>query len=125
MKRGLVFLFLLPWISIVAQAQGHQNIVSFNAVASVTAGAPTYNVYKDHGCTGTWVKLNATPLTATTYTDTGLVDGEVNCYTPTATLPGQAESPVGGAGVLRVVTPAYTAAKLITPSPGGAVVSGQ
>ena len=45
---------------------------------SASAGATSYEVQRDAGCTGTFTSI-ATP-TATTYTDTGLTNGTSYCY---------------------------------------------
>lgn len=119
MKR-LFILFLLSSAAF-AQTGTHSNTISWTGI---TGAGATYNVYKDHGCTGTFAKANTSPLAVLTYVDGSLVDGELNCYTVTATLPGIAESPVGGAGVLRVLSPTYTPPKAVTPSPGSVTVAG-
>lgn len=47
-------------------------------------GAASYNLYRSPVTGGGWVKVNAAPLTATIYTDTGLRNGQNYFYVATA-----------------------------------------
>jgi hypothetical protein len=118
MRRTLVAILILaatatlfPW-PVKAQAA---HSTTFTWVASSSAGA-TYNAYKQAGCAGTFVKLNTAPIIAASFTDTGMADGEINCYLFTAVV-GTSESAQSQSQVARVVTP-------ITPTitPGAAFV---
>ena len=110
MKRKVLYLAmgLLALGAIPAKAQtAHSNVLSWGA--SSTPGAQ-YKIYKDHGCTGTFTLLTATPLATTvlTYTDTGMADGECNAYYVTAIgAPGSniGESTQQESTVMKVVTP--------------------
>jgi hypothetical protein len=106
MSKYLLALLCLIAISLPAQAQAaHQNTLTWGA--SSTPGA-LYNIYKDHGCTGVFVKLTATPLAALTYADIGMADGECNAYYVTAL--GAAGSNIGESTqsestIMKIVTP--------------------
>jgi hypothetical protein len=68
----------------------------------------SYNVYKDHGCTGTFAVLNTAPVTVLTFTDTGMADGECNAYRVTSVNAGGESDPTGS---VQLTTPTFTAAK--------------
>ncbi len=57
--------------------------------SSTAAGNPslTYNVYRSAACTGTFAKLNSTPVAATTFLDATVFTGTY-CYQVTAVLAG-------------------------------------
>jgi glycosidase/fibronectin type 3 domain-containing protein len=57
--------------------EGNQQIsLAWNSVA----GAASYNIYRSPVSGGGWVKLNASPLTGTSYTDTGLQNARTYYY---------------------------------------------
>src|SRR5262245_51384566 len=87
--RKLVFLFGVLLFSVQIVSAAHQNVLSWTAqVGSTPTG---YNLYRFVGPCGqpltAFTKLNPTPLTALTFTDSGMSDGAVNCYQVTAVYP--------------------------------------
>jgi hypothetical protein len=58
--------------------------VTLSWVASSSASATGYNVYRRTSPTGTATKLNATPIATTTFTDTQVQLGQTYYYTATA-----------------------------------------
>lgn len=97
----LFFLSLVP----VAQAQAaHTNTITWTP--STSTGA-TYNVYKQPACTGIFVKVNTVAITGLTFTDTGMADGEINCYYTSAVV-GTSESTQAQSTIMRAVTPSFT-----------------
>jgi hypothetical protein len=54
--------------------------VTLNWVASTSASAVAYNVYRRTTATGTATKLNATPIAATSFTDTQVQLGQTYYY---------------------------------------------
>lgn len=111
--KRLCILFLLAVTPAFAQAAHHTD---FTWTSSSTIGA-TYNAYKQAGCTGAFVKINTAPILISAYTDSGMADGEINCYLFTSVL-GTSESNQANSEVIRTVTP-------VTPTitPGAAFVA--
>lgn len=112
MKKYLLLLIAMPLF-----AQGtHSNVISWEPSPSVGVG---YNLYKSAGqCAidgAVFRKINAVPLTATTFTDTGMVDGEVNCYYIKSVSGDGTES--DPSGTLELTTPRIVAQK--KPYPPG------
>jgi len=64
----------------VTSEGNNQVSLSWNAVA----GAGGYNLYRSPLSGGGWVKVNSSPLTGATYTDTGLRNGQIYFYVVTA-----------------------------------------
>jgi hypothetical protein len=99
MKRLIVLLLLAFPLS--AQTT-HKVVITWND--TVNPSGTTYNIYKaSTACTGTptFVKLTSTPITAMTYTDSGVPAGTY-CYYATAVGPGgeSAQSNTGTASVV-------------------------
>jgi hypothetical protein len=85
-----------------------QNRVRVTWIASPDAeGNPslTYNVYRAGSCPGQFTKLNATPLSGTSYLDTNVAIGTVYCYQVTAVLNG-VESLASNQAIAAVPPPA-------------------
>lgn len=100
-------LSLLLFSALPAHAQAQVHSTSFIWTVSTSTGA-TYNAYKQPACTGAFVKLNTSPIVAATFTDTGMADGEINCYLFTAVIivnGVNSESAQSQSEVCRVVTP--------------------
>jgi hypothetical protein len=115
MKRLLLVAIVVLGCAGATPAQStHSNALSWGA--STSTGA-TYNVYKDHGCAGAFVKLTTAPIAALTYTDAGMADGEVNCYLVTAAV-GAGESAQAESTVVRAVTPTVTPGQAAVAPPG-------
>lgn len=113
----LAFLAALV-IGIIVAGYAHAQAphkTTLNWLAST--GATGYNVYMTLGpCTGTFNKLNTTPITLLTFVDTGQTDGEVRCYRVTA-LNSTSESDPTGTSL--AVTPTNTAGPVRLLPPGG------
>ncbi len=113
MKRLLIvatFLILAP----AAMAAPHS--VTLSWTASTDAGV-NYNVYRISGtCPATatgFTQLNASAVTTTTYTDSGMVPGKW-CYYVTSTLGGAESLPSNMASA--VILPSAPTAVTITSS---------
>ncbi len=68
-----------------------QNRVRVSWTASSDAGGNpslTYNVYRAGSCPSQFTKLNAAPLSGTSYLDTNVAIGTAYCYQVTAVLNG-------------------------------------
>jgi hypothetical protein len=62
---------------LVVTNEGNQQVsLAWNSVA----GAASYNIYRSPVSGGGWIKLNANPLNATTFTDTGLQNARTYFY---------------------------------------------
>lgn len=103
--KKLAYLFLLiAFVITPLRAQAaHSAVIKWSASPDAAAN-PTlgYNVYRFQGTcptgtTPTFVKVNAAPITALTYTDSGLALGNV-CYYVTAVLNGVESVPSASAG---------------------------
>lgn len=89
MKRiALVLTLAFALGTVLTRAQDRVR-VSWTA-SSDAAGNPslTYNVYRAGSCPGQFAKLNAAPLSGTSYLDTNVAIGTVYCYQVTAVLSG-------------------------------------
>lgn len=116
LRTTLLFLGLVSCLS--AQA-AHSNTIRWTASTSTVAG---YNVYRyQGGCNGTplsnFTKLTTTPITVLTYTDTGMLDGAVNCYYVTAVGTDAGKTESQSSGTVQVMSPIFTAN--IAPAPAG------
>jgi hypothetical protein len=120
--RKLAILLVLELAAIAAFAQAVPHSTKLTWGASTSTGA-LYNVYKDHGCTGTFTKLTSAPLQVLTFTDIGQADGDVNCYYVSAIV-GTAESTQAQSTTIRVVTPTVTPPTATLP-PGTVSVASQ
>jgi hypothetical protein len=101
--------FVLFVVALAAPESRAQHSVGLAWTASSTAaGNPslTYNVYRSPACTGTFTKLNSTPVAATTILDTTVFTGTY-CYQVTAVLAGLESVPSNevSAAVPASVTP--------------------
>ena len=119
MKKLLLVAMLFFAVPLFAQ---HQNTITWLApVGSTPTG---YNMYRFAGPCGqplsAFTRLNATPLTALSFTDSGMSDGAVNCYQVTAVYP-TGES--GSSGALQATTPTFTATVVLTPPGAPSTVS--
>lgn len=134
MKRSLLSLFVFSLLAVCAvplkaQTQVHSNTLKW-AASPTTAVLPAtigYNVWKQSGCAGTFVKVNTVVIPTLTFVDTGMIDGEVNCYSVTTVLTessGVTETTVAQSETTRCVTPSVTppTAKFVLP-PGKATVN--
>lgn len=101
-----MLIFFSSLFALVASAQGAPHATTLAWLASPSTGA-TYNVWKQPACTGVFVKLNTVAVTALTFTDTGMADGELNCYYVSAVV-GTSESTQAQSEVKRVITPSTT-----------------
>lgn len=117
MKRLILAAALWFALAVPAHAQtpGNRKVtLSWTPVATATG----YNVYKNltGGCGGspTFMKITATPITATTFSESGLADGVTRCYYVTAVNAAGESTP---SGTVQITTPIYTAplAAVITP----------
>jgi hypothetical protein len=118
MKRIAIVLALLLAASMFAQGT-HSNTLTWTASTGTVAG---YNVYRfAGGCAGvslsSFTKLTATPVIALTFTDSGMVDGAVNCYYVTAVGTDVAKTESQSSGTVQCVTPTFTAN--VAPPPAG------
>src|SRR6267142_49886 len=104
MKKLFTLLFFFALVPIAQAQAAHSN--TFNWTASTSIGA-TYNVYKQPACTGVFVKVNTVTITGLTFTDTGMADGEINCYYVSAVV-GTSESLQSQSIIFRLVTPSST-----------------
>jgi hypothetical protein len=80
-----------------------QHSVSLTWTASTDAATNpslAYNIYRSPICTGTFAKLNASPLGATSYLDAAVLPGASYCYQVTSVLSGAEGSPSNQAAVL-------------------------
>ncbi len=94
-----VAIFALPSCAL---AQSQSTYLSWTASASAASNpALTYNVYRASPCSGTFTKINAAPLDATSYLDNQPAPGSY-CYEVTAVLNGveSTASNVAGATIL-------------------------
>ena len=105
MRKLAYVVLLLAVAAIPSRAQStHKAVLTWTASTDAAAN-PTlgYNVYKFQGTcpigtTPTATKLNTSPVTATTYTDSGLTVGASVCYFVTSTLNGAESGPSASAG---------------------------
>ena len=125
--KSLILALLFCCIGSAAQAQAaHQNTIAWTAPTVTVAG---YNVYRFAGaCTGTplssFTRLTATPITALTYTDSGMADGAVNCYYVTAVGTDANKTESQSSGTEQCTTPTFTA-NVAPPPPGKPTVAVQ
>ncbi len=94
MKRIAATLALA--IAFGASSAHAQYAVKITWTASADAAANpslTYDVYRASTCGGRFTKINAAPVTATTYLDTGIATGAAYCYQVTAVLAGLSSTP--------------------------------
>jgi len=80
MKRLLAIAAILGFALFtapVAQAQSPQVVLGWDTTPTATG----YNVYRSATSGGPYTKLNATPVTVLTYTDTTVVRGSTYFYT--------------------------------------------
>lgn len=119
MKRLLIAVLALLFAGGAVAQAAHQNVISW--VASASTNVTGYNVYRASGsCTAAFTKLTPNPITALTFTDTGMADGAVNCYLVTAVSPG-GESPQSMSQTVLLTTPTVTAS--VVPAPPGATTA--
>lgn len=115
----LVALLFCAYAVLAQTAPVHSNTISWAASTGTISG---YNVYRFVGsCAGvplsSFTKLTVTPITALTYTDSGMADGAVNCYYVTAVGTDPAKTESQSSGTLQCTTPVFTAN--VAPPPAG------
>jgi hypothetical protein len=89
-------------MTLATPAARAQHSVTLTWTASTDAAANpslTYNVYRSPTCTGTFAKRNASPITSTSYAETGVLPGSY-CYQVTSVLSGSEGAPSNQAAVL-------------------------
>jgi cellulose 1,4-beta-cellobiosidase len=104
-RSFLVAAFILSLPSLArAQTPGSRSI-SLSWQPSVNATG--YNIYKSQSaCAGaTFAKITPTPITAVTFTETGMADGVTRCYYITAVNATGESTP---SGTIQVTTPVST-----------------
>src|SRR5258708_35632963 len=125
--KKLIAVAVLLFCAGAARAQTtHSNTLNWAPSTATVAG---YNVYRFAGpCAGTplssFTRLTLTPITALTFTDTGMADGAVNCYYITAVGTDPAKTESQSSGTEQCVTPTFTA-NLAPPPPGKPTSSSQ
>jgi Rhamnogalacturonan I lyases beta-sheet domain len=88
-----MLLGLVSLASVSASAQSQSTYLSWVASASAASNPSlTYNIYRASLCSGTFVKINAAPVTATSYLDDQPAPGSY-CYEVTAVLSGSESAP--------------------------------
>ena len=111
--------FILCYTTSASAQTVHSNTITWAASTGTVSG---YNVYRFAGaCVGTplssFTRLNPTPITVLTWTDSGMADGSVNCYYVTAVGTDTAKTESQSSGTLLCVTPTFTA-NVAPPPPG-------
>jgi hypothetical protein len=94
MKRIAALLALV--LASSASPADAQFTVKITWTASVDAAANpslTYDIYRASTCGGHFVKINAAPVTGTTYLDASAATGAAYCYQVTAVLGGVTSAP--------------------------------
>ena len=109
MRKLLYLLVLLSIAAVPSRAQTpHSAVLTWNASSDAAANPSlTYNAYKFLGpcpigttivATSQFTKINTTPITKLSYTDTNLSVGSNVCYYVTASLNGVESVPSASAG---------------------------
>ncbi len=96
------FIAMILAVTLATSAARAQHSVILNWTASTDAAANpslTYNVYRSPTCTGTFAKRNASPISATSYVESGVLPGSY-CYQVTSVLSGSEGAPSNQAAVL-------------------------
>ena len=100
--KSATAVFTLLAIALASTPARAQNSVNLTWTASADAAANpslAYNVYRSPICTGAFVKMNASPVAATGYLDSGVLPGSY-CYQVNSVLSGVEGSASNQAAVL-------------------------
>ncbi len=90
LERG--FTVALPDIPAAPRSAPDNSVITLSWNPPALPGATGYNVYRTTTSGSGYVKINAVPLTSTTYRDTGLANGTLYHYVATATFAARPES---------------------------------
>jgi 2-keto-3-deoxy-6-phosphogluconate aldolase len=108
-----------------AFAQGTHTI-TLTWPTSSSAGVTGYNVYKFFGAcpaAGTaFTKITATPIIATTFSETGIADNVTRCYHVTAVAAAGESSP---SGTIQITTPTFTPSAAVLLPPASVAIQAQ
>lgn len=118
MKKAFTLLALLAFALPVFAAPGHSVALSWADTDSGATGIG-YNVYRATGAcssSSTFAKLNSTPVTSLSYTDTNVALGQTFCYQVTASLNGGPESAPSNQVTATVSLPAAPTSLAATPN---------
>ena len=126
MRKLSLILFILCCATSTSAQTVHSNTITWAASTGTVSG---YNVYRFAGaCVGTplssFTRLNPTPITALTWTDSGMADGAVNCYYIAAVGTDAAKTESQSSGTWQATTPTFTA-NVAPPPPGRPAGSSQ
>jgi hypothetical protein len=105
--KSIAALTLLAFVLLATPSRA-QHSVSLTWTASTSAsGNPslTYNIYRSFACSGTFVRLNTTPISTSGFLDVAVPPGTY-CYQATAVLSGLESTPSNQASA--VVTAVVT-----------------
>jgi hypothetical protein len=99
LEIAIVITLAITLATPAARAQ-HSVILTWTASTDAAANPSlTYNVYRSPTCTGTFAKRNSSPITSTSYAETGVLPGSY-CYQVTSVLSGSEGVPSNQAAVL-------------------------
>ena len=99
LEIAIVITLAITLATPAARAQ-HSVILAWTASTDAAANPSlTYNVYRSPTCTGTFAKRNSSPITSTSYAETGVLPGSY-CYQVTSVLSGSEGVPSNQAAVL-------------------------
>lgn len=79
--------------------------VSLTWIASISSGVTGYNLYRATTAGGPYTKVNSTPVSASSYTDTNVQAGTTYYYVATAVTSDKTESAYSNQAQLTVPTP--------------------
>jgi fibronectin type 3 domain-containing protein len=102
-----------------SQTQYTANITWTASTSAVGNPSLTYNLYRAQNCPARFTQINATPLTATSYTDATVAAGASYCYQVTAVLGGVESVPSNQA---LVAVPGGPASRQAACARGGALI---
>ncbi len=92
MKCTVALLFFTIVLASPAEAQHNVSLTWLASPDAASNPSLTYNVYRSPGCTSTFLKRNASPVSTTTYLDASVAPGSY-CYQVTSVLSGIEGSP--------------------------------
>jgi hypothetical protein len=93
---AVALVLALAFVALATPPARAQHAVSITWTASTDAAANpslAYNVYRSTTCAGAFAKLNASPVSATSYADAAVLPGASYCYQVTSILGGAEGSP--------------------------------
>lgn len=105
-KRFLVVCIAAAFFAIIPVKAQAAHATTLTWLPSPSTGA-VYNVWKQAACTGSFTKVTPVAITGLTFVDTGMVDGELNCYYVSAVV-GTSETTQAQSNIKRCVTPSDT-----------------